>query len=139
MEEHFALVREWCTRPHLVYAHWITESIKLRRPAEEGQFTHPLEDETVVEEVQQFHHPTTTTSNISSSHNTPVAQNKGEVPLEDEVLRQYLKPGQVVATTSAASSAPSSVVLSDQQDRKVSKAFTSELCVFVCLQPPFSA
>lgn len=125
VEEHLALVSRWSTRPHLVYAHWITESIKLRRPAEEGQFTHALEEETVVEDVRRPQHSTTATATTSSLHNAPSAQCNGEVPHEDEVLRQYLKPGQAASTNTTAA-ASSSVALSDSQDRRVCKAFSNK-------------
>lgn len=117
-------MRRWSTRPHLVYAHWITESIKLRRPAEEGQFTHPLEEETVVEDVRRPQHSTTATA-TTSLHIAPSAQSNSEVPHEDEVLRQYLKPGQT-ASTNTTSAASNSVALSDSQDRRVSKALSSK-------------
>ena len=107
-------MREWSTRPHLVYGRWVTESIKLRRPADESQFTHPLEEEeeTVVKEVRRPQLSTTSHTN-------------SKVPLEeDDVLRQYLKPGH----TSILASTPSAA-LSDTQDQQVTRIFLSELAL----------
>lgn len=114
VEEHLSLVREWSTRPHLVYARWVTESIKLKRPADEAPFTHPLEEEEAVEEIKKPQH--------SASHSTSTTHCNGDVPLEeDEVLRQYLKPGQTSSVTLTPSAA-----LTESQDHRATRIFLNK-------------
>ncbi|KAG0723109.1 DNA topoisomerase 2-binding protein 1 [Chionoecetes opilio] len=116
VEDHLSLVKRWATRPHLVYAQWITESVKLRRLADEAHYTHPLEEaeEAVVEEMRPPQRPAT-------SHNTPAAPCNGDLPMEEEeVLMQYMKPAHVsTATTNGAS-------VSDSQERRGSRMFLNK-------------
>ncbi|XP_045617941.1 DNA topoisomerase 2-binding protein 1 isoform X2 [Procambarus clarkii] len=81
-EEHLNTVLKWTSKPHIVYADWIIESIKLRRPADESPFSYLLDTEKCIisNEADKF-------------GKVPAATfpDNNETYVDEEILNQYLR------------------------------------------------
>ncbi|XP_071515470.1 DNA topoisomerase 2-binding protein 1-like isoform X2 [Panulirus ornatus] len=81
MVEHKSIISTWTSKPHIVYADWIIESMRLKRPADEAPFAH-LDAETCgPQEVKKI-------GRISIDS----LANDNETFVDEEILNQYLKP-----------------------------------------------
>ncbi|XP_069938324.1 DNA topoisomerase 2-binding protein 1 isoform X2 [Cherax quadricarinatus] len=81
-EELLSATQTWMAKPHVVYADWIIESIKQKRPADESPFAYLLDPESC---------------NISKKavkilkSSTSTSPNNNETFVDEEILNQYLK------------------------------------------------
>ena len=71
----------WSTKPHVVSVRWITESIRLKHPAEESQFAFQVE-------ANRDHHQNSSTDAQSSSVDA-TAMDKDETHVDERLLEDH--------------------------------------------------
>ncbi|XP_042237542.1 DNA topoisomerase 2-binding protein 1-like isoform X2 [Homarus americanus] len=82
-EEVLNIIQTWASKPHVIYADWIIESIKLKRPADEAPFAYLVDGESCASPhiaVKITRHSSDSLPNIDN-----------ETYVDEEILHQYLK------------------------------------------------
>lgn len=93
VEDHMNTILSWNSKPHVVYGDWITESIKLQKPADEGPFSYAQGNQASPKK------PETTSRKSSLSENRKMLpDSNNETFVDEDLMKKYLKqPGENAA------------------------------------------
>ncbi|XP_076054847.1 mutagen-sensitive 101 isoform X2 [Oratosquilla oratoria] len=115
ISEHLNTIESWSTKPHIVTADWITESIKAGKALDEGPFLYLEEAEnTLVQPVKAKATPNVTIGN-------------NETYVDEAIMKQYTKDQQATPIRKRLSLNDSDVALPDSQASGAAGIFKGKL------------
>lgn len=76
-DEHLNTIQTWSSKPHIVFADWLTESLKLKCPADEAPFAYSFD-------VEEFRTPQL------GPKITRMSTSVNETFVDEAILRQYI-------------------------------------------------
>lgn len=81
-EEHLRIMQGWSTKPHVVSARWLTESVHLKCPAEESNFGFQ------VQACRELQVSDTSSSDIQRSSISSTALGNDETHVDERLLQE---------------------------------------------------
>lgn len=83
-DEHLNTIQTWNSKPHIVYADWLVESLKLKRPADEAPFAYTFGGDNISSPLQRIKLST-------SDHAAAMSPDtNNETYVDEEILKQYI-------------------------------------------------
>ncbi|XP_068207098.1 DNA topoisomerase 2-binding protein 1 isoform X2 [Palaemon carinicauda] len=84
VEEHMNTILSWSSKPHVVYGDWITESIKLQKPADEAPFSYAQDKKSSPKK------PEISSRKSSLSENRKLVPDNNETLVDEELMKKYM-------------------------------------------------